>query len=153
MNGRAKWHKRGKRLLVIFIYLAVLTLIAVPSFVRGDYMAGILLVIRWIARISAILLVGFFAVFFVGEGLGEGFPKPWNMSREENIMMFGSLLMVAGVLAAWKWELIGAIIAISGYLIFCATDGHLYSSPFVAFPIISALYLCNWILSKLTSIP
>jgi hypothetical protein len=81
--------------------------------------AIILLVVRWTARFLALALFLCWGAFFV-EHLQEwflhpaqGFPPAWVW-----LAMLAHLSVLLGMLALWKWEVAGSLLAIAGALTF-----------------------------------
>lgn len=77
------------------------------------------LVMRWIARILALALFLLWGAFFL-EHLGEwflhpaqGLPPFWVW-----LMMLAHLGILLGMLALWKWELAGSLLALGAALAF-----------------------------------
>jgi len=105
-------------------------------------------IVRWGARILSLPLVGIVGLIFIGESLAEGFPNPVDLTASENIGLIVFFLMVVGLVAAWKWELGGAILTILGYLVFCAIEGKVMLGLFALFPGIAILFIWSWFLSR-----
>ncbi len=57
-------------------------------------------VLRWFARLVGVLLLLLLAAFAVGEGL----PNPLAMLTAEQWLSVALLVMVAGLIVAWKWH-------------------------------------------------
>lgn len=70
-------------------------------------------VMRWVARILALVVIGLFVVFAVQSGSkvlsALSFDDPQGLP-----LLLALLLALAGVLIAWRWELVGGIMAIVG---------------------------------------
>jgi len=77
-------------------------------------------VVRWIARIMGLLIVGLFLLFMMGEGL-----NPLRLNGIELPMSGALFLALAGMLLLWWWELLGGVMAVAGMIAF-------YSINFVA---------------------
>jgi hypothetical protein len=76
-------------------------------------------VARWAARISAAALVLFWGAFFV-EHLAwfadpQHLPPPWVF-----VVVGLHFLMLVGLLAGWKWEVAGAVVALASSVPFFA---------------------------------
>ncbi len=99
---------------------------------------------RWLARGLSIVLAGLLFVFMVGEG-----PPPLFDLSVVSLESWLLLLAVLGCLAAWRYELAGAIIsllAIAGfYLTDFAASGHFPRGwIFPALALIPLMYLLAW---------
>lgn len=64
--------------------------------------------LRWTARITGLAFVALFAVFAVGYG---GLPNVVQQPVPVQIEFAGMFMMLAGFLAAWRWETFGGILA------------------------------------------
>lgn len=68
---------------------------------------------RWSGRVLALLTVGLLLLFLFQAG-ARVFPAlKWSRPQEWP-MMVALLIAVAGVVAAWRWELSGGVLAIAG---------------------------------------
>ena len=85
----------------------------------GSIMATwILLGLRWSARITGLLLAGMVLLFM----LALGPPNPFNQPTPVQIEFLGMGLMVSGFLLGWRWEGVGGLVAVIGFLVFSATE-------------------------------
>jgi hypothetical protein len=79
-------------------------------------------ILRWIARLSSLALV----TLFVAIAIGEGPPPLWPLSIH-TLLFCLLVLCLAGLLVAWRWELVGGLIALAGivgfYLVHFANTG------------------------------
>lgn len=70
-------------------------------------------VMRWAARILALVAIGLFVLFAVQSGANVlstlSFGDPQGLP-----LLLALLLALAGVLIAWRWELVGGIMTIVG---------------------------------------
>ena len=105
--------------------------------------------IRWTARISSIVVVGFFLLFLIGEGVSV----QSLMLRE--IMMFAAwAIAFAGMALGWKRELSGGTLTIAGYFLFVIIEGRFplgvwYNPFFAAWAVNGLLFvLAGWLRSK-----
>jgi hypothetical protein len=78
----------------------------------------VLLVVRWSARITSLMLVALVLVFMVGEGP----PNPFKQPSSVQVEFLGMALMLAGFLLGWRWEAMGGIMAVVGFAAFFATE-------------------------------
>ena len=75
--------------------------------------------LRWTGRITGLALFGLFAVFVVGHG---GLPNLLDQPIPVQIESASMFMMLAGFLAAWRWETFGGILATCGFASFFATE-------------------------------
>jgi hypothetical protein len=113
---------------------------------------------RWMARLLALAAVGLFVLFVAMSG-AKVFPAlSWN-SPQGLPLLVGLLVALVGVLIAWRWELIGGVLAVAGALaimgLVCWGSGAdmLYCAVLFTLPILVAgvLYLgCCWRTRRVT---
>jgi hypothetical protein len=90
-------------------------------------MTQVMLIVRWTARIVSLGLIVLFAVFAVGEG-----PPP-ILPLSVHTLMFGLLAVsLVGLLVAWRYEALGAALALSGSVGFYVAN--FYASGFRSLP-------------------
>ena len=69
---------------------------------------------RWIGRIIGSMLV----ILLVTIAIGEGMPNPFIQPVRIQIGFLALALLMAGILAGWKWELWGGIVSLFGWCLF-----------------------------------
>lgn len=91
-------------------------------------------VVRWIARIASGLAAGVILLFFIGEGLSEGRAPLAQLSTRESTLMVAFALVWLGLVAGWRWELLGGLLTIVGlgtfYLLDYAFSGTFPRGPY-----------------------
>ncbi|MBN1851948.1 MAG: hypothetical protein JW829_04460 [Pirellulales bacterium] len=102
-------------------------------------------VVRWAARISALLLIGFVAMFVIGEGP----PNPFNQPVAVNLELAAMAGVLIGLAIGWWKDCLGAIMTFMGLIAFCAvelsTNGNPPGPSFALFAIPGILYLiASW---------
>jgi len=100
-------------------------------------------VIRWITRIIGILIVLLFLVFFIGE---TDFSKPFSLPVNEIILiLFIPVGLIAGIIIAWKREIMGGIIIAASVLLFNITayisEGFSFEMDFGIFAFVGLMYI------------
>ncbi len=86
-----------------------------------------------------------FFTFLIGEGIlgNEGLPP---IFRPETMAV---VLMLLGLMIAWKWHGMGGLLVITGYIVFAGLNGRLLlNTPFAVFPIIGLSYALCWIFTR-----
>jgi hypothetical protein len=102
-------------------------------------------VIRWTARVLAVLLIMLFATM----AFGEGVPSPWILDRPEKLAFLALFVMLAGLVSALRYEAVGGILILAGYAFFALVNQELIISwAFSLFPIAGFLFLLSWALSR-----
>ena len=99
-------------------------------------------ILRWIARITGVLLLILIVIFIIG----EGFPNPMTLNQQEFLVFIAVLMMEIGTILAFKWELPGSLLIIGGYIFFVIVDKDVLPGPvFPIFFLVGILYLfCYW---------
>ena len=69
---------------------------------------------RWTARAIGTLLV----LLIVMLGIGEGMPNPFTQPPAVQAGFLALALLLAGILAGWRWELAGGVISLAGWCLF-----------------------------------
>lgn len=104
-------------------------------------------VIKWIARILGLLLILLTLFFAIPELITEH--KPNAEPTSISIILMG-VLMLGGLGFAWKWELIGALISLVGFIGVGILNPDALTMPMMyLFPLTALLFLICWRLSKL----
>jgi hypothetical protein len=106
---------------------------------------------RWIARLLALVATGLFVLFLVDFG-SEVIPA-LGWSPQGIPLLIGLVVGLVGLLIAWRWELVGGVMAVAGAVVtmalVCLGSGTdmLYCAFLFTAPILiaGALYLaCCW---------
>ena len=74
--------------------------------------------VRWIARLSALLLVSLVVVI----ALGEGVPNVQTLPGSVQLQFLALAIMVCGFAAGWRWEVVGGCVALLGFALFCGVE-------------------------------
>jgi hypothetical protein len=100
------------------------------------------IVLRWIARIIGIALLGLVAAFAIGEGV----PNPLRGSLPEKLCHVGLLTMIVGQILAWKWEGLGSLLILGGFALFAIVNhGVPLNIVFGPWLVTGLLYLVIWL--------
>jgi len=110
----------------------------------GPWMTGI----RWVARGSALLLFALVVLFAIGEGL----PNPLTVSAVVNVQCLAFVILLAGLIAGWRWEGLGAGLVLGGLLLFHLVNfisaGRLAGGLFPVFFIPGVLFLVCFLIDR-----
>ena len=82
--------------------------------------------VRWAARISGLALVGLVLLLWIGEA---GPANILDLPLPVLLEFAGTLLMLAGFLAGWRWPAVGGITAVAGFVLFFATEMAVNGKP------------------------
>ena len=77
-------------------------------------------ILRWLARISTLLIVLLLLVMFIGEAWGN--LGPIHFTLEESLEMAATLVMAAGALLAWRMERLGGWLCFGGGFVFVLVE-------------------------------
>jgi len=110
---------------------------------------NIISTLRFFARLLSVLLT----LVVVLMAIGEGFPSLSKLTTNELLLTISLLIMLVGLLSAWKWELFGGILILVGFLAFFLinsfSSGYLRLGYFfVLFPLTGVLFLICCTLEK-----
>ena len=103
-------------------------------------------VIRWIARILGLLLILLTLFFAIAESITE-----YNPTAEPTpiVMILAGVFMLGGLGLSWKWELIGVLISLVGFIGVGILNPDALMMPMMyLFPLTAILFLICWWLSK-----
>ncbi|HYL79073.1 MAG TPA: hypothetical protein VEU96_33085 [Bryobacteraceae bacterium] len=100
--------------------------------------------IHWAARLAALLVTGTFLLLLAGEFVNPHSGPPTHLREWAGIGLL--IAAIIGMLAAWKWELPGALLSLLTLVAFVPVVGmHRYDVVgFAAIP--GILYLGDWLL-------
>ena len=103
-------------------------------------------VIRWIARIIGLLLIVLTLAFAIPQLMSD--PKP-TAEPVPIVMILSGVFMLGGLGLSWKWELIGALISLVGFIGVGILNPDVMKMPMMyLFPLTAILFLICWWLSK-----
>ncbi len=81
-----------------------------------DGRSWIVLIVRWTARLTAAILGVILLMFIIGEGfIAGGGPPPWHI-------LAPWLVVLAGFALGWKYEGLGAVLILVGFIYFNACE-------------------------------
>ncbi len=97
--------------------------------------------LRWLTRILGILLIFVIVLFAVGERL----PNPFALTANEQLGFVALIIMLTGLILAWKFEGMGGLLVIIGYIFFVALNSKILGAGvFMIFPIVGLSFLFCW---------
>jgi hypothetical protein len=104
--------------------------------------------LRWILRGLSGLIIAFFLLFFVGEiFFGEKTGEPLSNNAILQLSLAGIGLIGLGL--AWKWELIGGIIASAAFIGLAIINPSILDNGLLyIWPLIAILFIVLWALSR-----
>lgn len=106
-------------------------------------------ILRWIARFLGIFLF----LFFIWFAIQIGSPDLEMMSYQEIQLFVANVIMLMGLIIVWKFEFIGAILLVFGYLFFAIANYSFWNGPvFPIFLFLGLLHLVSWALTVFSEI-
>jgi len=122
-----------------------------PDFLpKGPHMGWlnqhhIMLETRWTARIMGALFVLLIVVLAVGEGVPHRFGRG-GLSLGEVLGFAALIIVVAGMLVAWKWETVGGLLVLGGWTFFVVYGRQTFGLIF-CWPLVTGLLFlaCAWL--------
>jgi hypothetical protein len=103
---------------------------------RGPKFAGPPAGLRWTARLLGVGGFLFVLVFAIGQGV----PAFWKQPAVVQVEFVATAVMLAGLLAGWKWEWRGAFLIAAGWLMFLVAEKGWPPLLFTLFLVVAALY-------------
>ncbi|QVL34523.1 hypothetical protein KIH39_11625 [Telmatocola sphagniphila] len=104
--------------------------------------------IRWLARISSLLLIGLVIAIFFGAG---GFPKIAGEQNSVKIEFLALGVMLIGLVVGWWQELAGGLVTLAGLVglnvVELLVNGRLAQGAFPAFVIPGVLFLLSGLMT------
>jgi hypothetical protein len=73
---------------------------------------------RWIGRVIGLLIVALTVSFAIGEGM----PNPFTQPVVVQIGFLALALILGGILAGWRWELLGGAVSLLGWSLFVLAE-------------------------------
>lgn len=103
---------------------------------------------RWTARALTCLIVLFFGFFLVAHLIGDaGRPsRPLNWS--DYVILATIIASLVGLLLAWKWERLGAALALIAVVICAVVNWKILIFPGTLIPLTALLYSLSWWLRR-----
>ena len=107
-------------------------------------------IFRWILRALSGLIIVFFLLMFIGETFfGENPGEPLTTNAILQLSVSGVGLIGLGL--AWKWELIGGIIALVPFVVVAIINPLiLLPSPVYIWPFTAVLFIVLWAIGRAT---
>ena len=102
----------------------------------------------WLTRIFSGLFVAFALFMFAGYRIfPEGEPKPLTSDAMLELSVAG--VGLAGLLLAWKWELVGAILSLAAFIVAGLINPMVFQPTLVyAWPISASLFILLWVRNR-----
>ena len=104
---------------------------------------------RWTLRGLSGLIILFFLLMFIGENFGSESSKPMTSNDILQLSVLGACMLGLGL--AWKWELIGGIIALMSFVVLAIINPSvLNASLMYVLPLIAILFIVLWAIGRIS---
>lgn len=103
--------------------------------------------VRWLARILTVLILLFWGYFILAHLFASEAQSLRALSLKDGLQFWMIVLWLAGLALAWRWELIGAAVALAAILIATLINPHVL--PIYIPPAVTAtLFLFCWWMTR-----
>jgi hypothetical protein len=103
-------------------------------------------VLRWLARLSGVVVAGGYVLLLAGEILSPHSGPPSTFFEWGGLGLLTATC--AGLLIAWHWELLGAILSLAGLFSFTWLVGMNRYGVVAALALPGVLFTADWLLRK-----
>jgi len=103
---------------------------------------------RWGARPLSAAILLFWGWFIIAHLFGEGARSSPPTATSDYIGLTAMGIALLGLAVAWRWELVGAIMALGGYVILGLVNWRAIGGPYLLWPITAVLFLSSWWLHR-----
>jgi len=104
------------------------------------------LILRWVARLSALLVAGGYTVMLVGEITHPHSGPPTTLVERAGIALLTATCI--GMLLAWRWELPGAVISLASLVAFTLLIQMRQHAILFVFVAPGILFLVDWFVRR-----
>ena len=104
------------------------------------------LVLRWIARLSGLLVAGGYVLIVVGDFTNPHAGPPLTFVEWAGLALLTATC--AGMLVAWRWELPGAILSLASLATFTAVIHFNRHTVHFVLAIPGVLFLADWLVRR-----
>jgi hypothetical protein len=102
--------------------------------------------LRWLARLSALVIAGGFVLITAGEMLSPHSNPPAHLREWVGILLLASTC--AGMLLAWRRELPGALFSLASLAVFTAVIRFQRHTVHMLLALPALLFLADWLLRR-----
>jgi len=108
---------------------------------------------RWSARLLSLVILAFWGFFLVASLFGDAARGSRPLVTGDFVILAALVTSLAGLAAAWKWELAGAAITLAAVALCAAVNWRLLMFPGTLIPITACLFLAAVVARKSPSTP
>jgi hypothetical protein len=101
---------------------------------------SVVTIARWAARVLTCVIVLFFGFFLVAHFFGEQGRPTRPLHWQDYVILITLVVSLAGLLMAWKWERMGAAIALVAIVICAVVNWKVLIFPGTLIPFTALLY-------------
>jgi hypothetical protein len=99
---------------------------------------------RWGARLLSALILLFWGFFFVAHLVDDAGRSSRPLNTNDYIILTSLGFSLAGLAAAWKWELAGGLLALGSISLCALANWRVLASPGALIPVTACLFLMSW---------
>ena len=115
-------------------------------------MSAFVAVLRWLARLSALVVAGGYFALVVGEIAASHSGGPATLRESAGIILISTTCL--GMLVAWRWELAGSALSLAALTAFTLLIKMRHHGVLVVLAVPGFLFLGDWLLRHcLQSVP
>ena len=103
-------------------------------------------ILRWVARLTALLVAGSFFLLVAGEMLSPHSRTPTHFNEWFGIGLL--MAAAAGMLLAWAWQLPGALLSLACLACWVAVIRTSRYGPIAVLAVPGLLFLTDWLLQR-----
>jgi|SRR5690242_13131883 hypothetical protein len=105
-------------------------------------------VLRWLARLSALLIAGGYVYLVAGEMLAPHSAPPTKLIEWTGIALLTATCL--GMLLAWRWELPGAMLSLGSLIAFSLLIKMGHHTVLFVFALPGTLFLVDWLIRNVS---
>jgi hypothetical protein len=113
-------------------------------------MSEIPTILRWIARLSALVIAGGYVYLVAGEMLSPHSAPPTKLIEWTGIALLSATCI--GMLLAWRWELPGAVLSLGALIAFSLLIKMGHHTVLFVFALPGSLFLADWLVRRVPRI-
>jgi hypothetical protein len=113
-------------------------------------MSVLIAALRWLARLSGLMIAGGFVAIVVGETLSSQSGPPSKLIEWTGIVLLTAAC--AGMLIAWRWELPGAALSLASLVAYTVLIQMSRHTVIFVMAVPGILFVVDWLLRRLRTL-
>jgi hypothetical protein len=99
--------------------------------------------LRWGARLLSTGILLFWGWFLIAHLFGEEGPPSRPRVWQDSVGLTALVAALVGLALAWKWELLGGLMALVAYMILGVVNWRALGGPYILWPITAVMFLTS----------